>query len=174
MPISELQIEFSDPEGSVRNVIGAGREWHRAVVRRFQQLSNKNSTRIKETLSRPATFSTSWHGDSQLRLHFHGIWQRGQYACKFRMNWEEVKGLTRFDCSRLQLDYIPRLMWQAQLHGNKTWTLSPTPECSSVCDQFSFYVESGDAVLVDTRIWYHGTKIKTHKEFSLTIQSEYG
>lgn len=65
-------------------------------------------------------------------------------------------------------------MWQAQLRGNKTWTLAPTPECSRVCDQFSFYVESGDAVLIDTRIWYHGTSIKTHKQFSLTIQSEYG
>ncbi|KAJ6647456.1 hypothetical protein Bhyg_02679 [Pseudolycoriella hygida] len=78
------------------------------------------------------------------------------------------------DGANMHLDYIPRLMWQAQLRGNKTWTLAPTPECSSICDQFTFYVESGDAVLIDTRIWYHGTSIKTKKQFSLTIQSEYG
>lgn len=72
-----------------------------------------------------------------------------------------------------QLDYIPRLMWQAQLQGNKTWLLSPSPECDSMCSSFSFYVEPGDAVLIDTRIWYHGTTVP-NGQFSLTIQSEYG
>lgn len=72
-----------------------------------------------------------------------------------------------------QLDYIPRLMWQAQLQGNKTWLLSPSPECDSMCSSFSFYVEPGDAVLIDTRIWYHGTSV-SNGQFSLTIQSEYG
>lgn len=92
-------------------------------------------------------------------------------------------------------------MWQAQLRGNKTWMLSPTPECDTKCSSFSFYVEPGDAgmstdpiqlyiksknfefyqinsclifsVLIDTRIWYHGTKVSSG-QFSLTIQSEYG
>lgn len=73
----------------------------------------------------------------------------------------------------MHLDYIPRLMWQAQLQGNKTWVLAPTPECDNVCHTFSFYVEPGDAVLVDTRTWYHGTSIPKG-EFALTIQSEYG
>ncbi|XP_055310867.1 uncharacterized protein LOC129573790 isoform X2 [Sitodiplosis mosellana] len=71
----------------------------------------------------------------------------------------------------MHLDYIPRLMWQAQLQGNKTWFISPTPECDSKCSSFSFYVEAGDAVLIDTRIWYHGT---ITGQFSITIQSEYG
>lgn len=35
-------------------------------------------------------------------------------------------------------------MWQAQLRGNKSWTLAPTPECDAVCKSFSFYVEPGD------------------------------
>lgn len=73
----------------------------------------------------------------------------------------------------MHLDYIPRLMWQAQLQGNKSWVLAPTPECEQICHSFSFYVEPGDAVLVDTRIWYHGTSIPKG-EFALTIQSEYG
>lgn len=73
----------------------------------------------------------------------------------------------------MHLDYIPRLMWQAQLQGNKSWILAPTPECDHLCHSFSFYVEPGDAVLVDTRIWYHGTSIPKG-QFALTIQSEYG
>lgn len=36
-------------------------------------------------------------------------------------------------------------MWQAQLLGNKTWHLIPSPECENVCQSFSFYVEPGDA-----------------------------
>lgn len=72
----------------------------------------------------------------------------------------------------MHLDFISRLMWQAQLLGNKTWNLVPSPECESTCQSFSFYVEPGDAMLLDTRVWYHGTKIAPG-EFSLTIQSEY-
>lgn len=72
----------------------------------------------------------------------------------------------------MHLDFISRLMWQAQLQGNKTWQLIPSPECQDVCQQFSFYVEPGDAMLLDTRVWYHGTTIAPG-QFSLTIQSEY-
>ncbi|XP_018795000.1 PREDICTED: uncharacterized protein LOC108972721 isoform X2 [Bactrocera latifrons] len=74
----------------------------------------------------------------------------------------------------MHLDYIPRLVWQAQLQGNKSWIVAPTPECDHVCQSFSFYVEPGDAVLVDTRIWYHGSSIPNKGQFALTIQSEYG
>ncbi|CAD7006062.1 uncharacterized protein LOC101448387 [Ceratitis capitata] len=74
----------------------------------------------------------------------------------------------------MHLDYIPRLVWQAQLQGNKSWIVAPTPECDHVCQSFSFYVEPGDAVLVDTRIWYHGSSIPNKGQFGITIQSEYG
>ncbi|XP_023180048.1 uncharacterized protein LOC111605628 [Drosophila hydei] len=73
----------------------------------------------------------------------------------------------------MHLDYIPRLMWQAQLQGNKSWFLSPAPECDHQCQSFFFYVEPGDAVMVDTRIWYHANTIP-RGQFSLTVQSEYG
>ncbi|KAH8303659.1 hypothetical protein KR018_009776, partial [Drosophila ironensis] len=73
----------------------------------------------------------------------------------------------------MHLDYIPRLMWQAQLRGNMSWFLAPAPECDHQCQPFSFYVEPGDAVLVDTRIWYHANTIPKG-QFSLTVQSEYG
>lgn len=64
-------------------------------------------------------------------------------------------------------------MWQAQLQGNKTWKVTPTPECEDKCSSFTFYVEAGDIVLIDTRIWYHETAVK-YGQFSMTIQSEYG
>lgn len=64
-------------------------------------------------------------------------------------------------------------MWQAQLRGNKTWHVGPTPECDSKCSSFSFYVEPGDVVQLDTRSWYHATSV-TAGQFSMTIQSEYG
>lgn len=73
----------------------------------------------------------------------------------------------------MHLDFINRLMWQAQLKGSKMWNLVPSPECQQICHPFSFLVEPGDAVLVDTRVWYHGTTIKSG-EFSLSVQSEYG
>ncbi|XP_026499233.2 uncharacterized protein LOC113403035 [Vanessa tameamea] len=73
----------------------------------------------------------------------------------------------------MHLDYIPRLMWQGQVKGNKTWFVVPVPECEHICNKFQYYVEPGDVVLLDTRLWYHATRIP-RGQFSLTIQSEYG
>jgi hypothetical protein len=44
----------------------------------------------------------------------------------------------------LQIDYISRLMWQAQLRGHKTWKLVPPPDCDHICSGMSFRVEPGD------------------------------
>ncbi|RZF39595.1 hypothetical protein LSTR_LSTR001116 [Laodelphax striatellus] len=73
----------------------------------------------------------------------------------------------------MHLDYISRLMWQAQLRGHKTWRLNPPPECEAVCSGYSFRVHPGDILLLDTRQWYHDTHID-EGEFSLTVSSEYG
>ncbi|XP_049874303.1 uncharacterized protein LOC126372531 isoform X4 [Pectinophora gossypiella] len=73
----------------------------------------------------------------------------------------------------MHLDYIPRLMWQGQVKGNKTWSIAPVLECDHICQKFDFYVEAGDVVLLDTRIWYHATSIPKG-QFSMTVQSEYG
>lgn len=77
------------------------------------------------------------------------------------------------DGATLHLDFINRLMWQAQLKGTKFWHLHPPPECEKVCNTVSFYAEPGDAVMVDTRVWYHATTIKPG-DFSISVQSEYG
>ncbi|XP_045462370.1 uncharacterized protein LOC123672336 [Harmonia axyridis] len=73
----------------------------------------------------------------------------------------------------MHLDYINRLMWQAQLKGSKTWHIKAAPECEKQCNSLSFIVKPGDAILLDTRVWYHETTI-TPGQFSLSIQSEYG
>ncbi|CAK1544961.1 unnamed protein product [Leptosia nina] len=73
----------------------------------------------------------------------------------------------------MHLDYIERLMWQGQLQGTKMWSIAPVPECDHKCNKFSFYVQPKDIVLLDTRIWYHETRI-LKGEFSITVQSEYG
>ncbi|KAF5303373.1 hypothetical protein FQR65_LT08286 [Abscondita terminalis] len=70
----------------------------------------------------------------------------------------------------MHLDFINRLMWQAQLQGTKTWYLKPSPECENVCHSISFLAEPGDAVLIDTRVWYHGTTIKPVKTLESVIQ----
>ncbi|CAG9818916.1 unnamed protein product [Phaedon cochleariae] len=77
------------------------------------------------------------------------------------------------DGATMHLDFINRLIWQAQLKGSKNWNLHPPPECETICEPLSFLVEPGDAVLVDTRMWYHGTTINPG-DFSLSVQSEYG
>lgn len=64
-------------------------------------------------------------------------------------------------------------MWQGQILGSKTWTVAPTPECEDVCKPFNFSVATGDVVLVDTRVWYHGTYVENGL-LSLTVTSEYG
>ncbi|KAL0104045.1 hypothetical protein PUN28_017027 [Cardiocondyla obscurior] len=73
----------------------------------------------------------------------------------------------------MHLDYISRLMWQAQVIGNKTWFVAPTPECKNECKSFEFSVNVTDVILLDTRIWYHSTYIEKGN-FSLTVASEYG
>ncbi|XP_046993418.1 uncharacterized protein LOC124605642 [Schistocerca americana] len=73
----------------------------------------------------------------------------------------------------MHIDYVSRLMWQAQIKGHKTWKLLPPPECDDVCSPVSFRVEPGDIVLLDTRQWYHDTHIDDG-EMSLTVSSEYG
>ncbi|XP_024085667.1 uncharacterized protein LOC106662927 isoform X2 [Cimex lectularius] len=60
----------------------------------------------------------------------------------------------------MHLDYISRLMWQAQLRGHKTWRLNPPPECEDICPSHTFTVKPGDIILLDTRQWYHDTYIK--------------
>ncbi|XP_041986802.1 uncharacterized protein LOC121738661 [Aricia agestis] len=73
----------------------------------------------------------------------------------------------------MHLDYIPRLMWQGQVRGRKNWIIAPVPECEHECQRIEYYVEPGDVVLLDTRLWYHSTSIPKG-QFSITVQSEYG
>lgn len=62
------------------------------------------------------------------------------HVCCFFYN-----SLLNFYLPFFQLDFINRLMWQAQLKGSKTWHLRPSPECEHVCEALDFLVEPGDA-----------------------------
>lgn len=44
----------------------------------------------------------------------------------------------------LQLDFVNRPSWQAQITGRKTWTLEPVPDCEYVCHQIKVTVNPGD------------------------------
>ncbi|KAK3090225.1 hypothetical protein FSP39_010199 [Pinctada imbricata] len=72
----------------------------------------------------------------------------------------------------VHLDYVQRPSWQAQISGEKTWTLIPTPECEHVCYSMNVTVSKGDIIVLDTNQWYHATFIHPG-EISITIGSEY-
>lgn len=72
----------------------------------------------------------------------------------------------------IHLDYVQRPSWQAQISGEKTWSLIPTPECEHVCHSMNITVQKGDIFVIDTNQWYHATYIHPG-EISITIGSEY-
>ncbi|XP_002731871.1 uncharacterized protein LOC100374815 [Saccoglossus kowalevskii] len=75
--------------------------------------------------------------------------------------------------ANIHLDFVQRPSWQAQISGQKIWTLIPPPECEDVCkESMKVTVNKGDIIVVDTNIWYHSTYV-TPGEISITIGSEY-
>lgn len=72
----------------------------------------------------------------------------------------------------VHLDYVQRPSWQAQISGQKTWTLIPAPECESICHSMNVTVDKGDIFVIDTNQWYHATYIHPG-EISITIGSEF-
>ena len=43
-----------------------------------------------------------------------------------------------------KIDSVEHSSWQAQIHGNKTWTLQPPPECYYKCAGFEDTVRAGE------------------------------
>ncbi|CAH3162777.1 unnamed protein product [Porites lobata] len=73
----------------------------------------------------------------------------------------------------IHLDMVNRPSWQAQLSGQKIWTLVPPPECEHVCRAMNVTINKGDIIVLDTNQWYHSTKIVPTGELSITIGAEY-
>ncbi|XP_068672350.1 bifunctional arginine demethylase and lysyl-hydroxylase PSR-like [Montipora foliosa] len=73
----------------------------------------------------------------------------------------------------IHLDMVQRPSWQAQLSGQKIWTLIPPPECEHICQSLHVTVNKGDIIVLDTNQWYHSTKIVPTGELSVTIGAEY-
>ena len=109
----------------------------------MEQLSSRDLSRAAETVSE-ATFLAVGRRDAEYRFC---VPRMGTGGCDAREFDQEGSGqkvkITLW--SVFQLDYIPRLMWQAQLRGRKHWMVAPTPECESQCNGFSFFVDAGDA-----------------------------
>lgn len=66
------------------------------------------------------------------------------YAYEIMINYDFILIIVILIYNILQLDYVQRPSWQAQISGEKTWTLIPTPECEHVCTALNVTVSKGD------------------------------
>lgn len=75
--------------------------------------------------------------------------------------------------AHMHIDSVQHSSWQAQIQGDKEWTLEPPPECYYECGgRFTDTVRAGEVVVLDTNRWFHGTNV-VGKELSIVIGSEY-
>ncbi|XP_029193124.1 bifunctional arginine demethylase and lysyl-hydroxylase JMJD6-like [Acropora millepora] len=74
--------------------------------------------------------------------------------------------------AQIHIDSVERPSWQAQLSGQKVWTLIPPPECEHVCHAMTTVINKGEIIIVDTNQWYHSTKVLPG-DLSITIGAEY-
>ena len=73
----------------------------------------------------------------------------------------------------VHIDNVDRPSWQAVVSGYKTWMLYPPAECEDVCpSELTVDMQQGDVLVVDTNLWYHGTKAK-RGVVTIAIGSEY-
>ncbi|XP_053603231.1 uncharacterized protein LOC128671096 [Plodia interpunctella] len=74
--------------------------------------------------------------------------------------------------AHMHVDTVRYISWQAQVRGRKQWQLAPPPECLYRCRWFSFTVEPGETLVLDTNRWYHKTSVLPG-DISITIGAEY-
>lgn len=74
--------------------------------------------------------------------------------------------------AHMHIDSVDHSSWQAQIHGNKTWTLEPPSECYYKCVGFKDTVHAGEIIVLDTNKWFHATNV-VGNELSIVIGSEY-
>jgi len=77
------------------------------------------------------------------------------------------------EAAHIHIDNLGLPSWQAQISGVKTWYLRPPPECASSCHptmQATLY--PGDLIIVNTRLWFHGTKVHG-PDISLSLVAEF-
>lgn len=74
--------------------------------------------------------------------------------------------------AHIHIDSVQHSSWQAQIQGNKTWTLEPPPECYYQCVGFKDTIRAGEVIVLDTNRWFHGTNVVGDK-LSIVIGSEY-
>lgn len=74
--------------------------------------------------------------------------------------------------AHMHVDHVGLASWQAQIAGEKLWSLQPPPECFYQCQPMAIVVQPGDTIVLDTNIWYHKTTVVS-EDVSITIGSEY-
>jgi len=109
-------------------------------------------------------------GQTVLAYYALSIWfvQKSAIAKK-----SAIAGTPGDEAAHIHIDNLGLPSWQAQISGVKTWYLRPPPECASSCHptmQATLY--PGDLIIVNTRLWFHGTKV--HKpDISLSLVAEF-
>ncbi|XP_043218451.1 uncharacterized protein LOC122379903 [Amphibalanus amphitrite] len=107
---------------------------------------------------------------NELRRHYSRPYFLPDTSESSRLDWIFM-GTPGFG-AHMHIDHVRNPSWQAQLHGQKLWTLQPPPECQSVCRRMETTVNPGEIIVLDTNIWYHMTTIVSDV-ISITIGSEY-
>ncbi|XP_037039984.1 bifunctional arginine demethylase and lysyl-hydroxylase JMJD6-B [Bradysia coprophila] len=74
--------------------------------------------------------------------------------------------------AHMHVDNVRLPSWQAQIKGEKEWTLAPPPECYYQCSFMKATVSTGDIIVLDTNRWYHKTNVLSGT-ISITIGAEY-
>ncbi|XP_031570116.1 bifunctional arginine demethylase and lysyl-hydroxylase psr-1-like [Actinia tenebrosa] len=75
--------------------------------------------------------------------------------------------------AHMHIDQVGNPSWQAQISGQKKWTLEPPPECAHICHpKMEVVVHPGEIIVLDTNRWFHKTDI-LEGQLSITIGSEY-
>ncbi|ESO08789.1 hypothetical protein HELRODRAFT_190606 [Helobdella robusta] len=107
----------------------------------------------------------------ELRQHYSKPYFLPEYSESSRLDWIFI-GQPGFGAP-MHLDNVGNPSWQAQIRGSKLWTLEPPYECYLECDwSVQVVVNPGEIIVLDTNVWYHGTKI-VGDDISITIGSEY-
>ncbi|KAG1679043.1 Bifunctional arginine demethylase and lysyl-hydroxylase JMJD6 [Nymphon striatum] len=74
--------------------------------------------------------------------------------------------------AHMHIDHVGNPSWQAQIKGQKLWTLEPPPECFLECQTLKVIVNPGEIIVLDTNRWFHKTLV-LGDSISITIGSEY-
>ncbi|CAD5115317.1 DgyrCDS4304 [Dimorphilus gyrociliatus] len=108
---------------------------------------------------------------TELRNHYSKPYFLPRFSESSRTDWIFM-GSPGYGAS-MHIDRVGKPSWQAQVKGQKLWTLEPAPECYLSCkNRIQVTVNPGEIIVLDTNYWFHSTRIIGSSN-SITIGSEY-